>query len=701
MTDETRNSMGGQARAETVIQAGRIDALHQHVHAAAPDPSSRDVNPPSYQLPAERAHFHDRDAEQARIFQAVQALTSQPGRTVRPLIISVTGMGGVGKSALGVRTGHRLENCHTEGALYIDLDDLRRDGSVEISDVLAELLRSLHVREPWLERSFAARTRQYRELTAGRRLVVILDNVRHVDEVEQLLPVSAESVVVAISHHQLHDLYSALTVPLGPFSDEDAVVLLQRIADDSRLTTEPETAIQLARLCGGLPAALHVAGEWIRRHRRRRPARLVAELAAELDEKGLPVVEAVWDAAYQDLSPSAARLYRLLAEHPGPDFTEQAAAAVLGEGADAAADALDELETASLLESGERLRMHALLRAHAHRRARQHGDAAEAGQARRRIVRWYRRQAERADVLMSRQRMRLAKPVPELPYAPDVPLGSTADAARWLDAERLVLYGCVRLAYDAEDDTDAWSLCEPLWTHFMDHRRYADAIDAFRTGLAAAQRAEHLPAQVRMRCQLARPLWEVGRWEEARRELAPAVRAVEAGMLAGERKLCASTLEFRGKLRSAGGDWAGAVEDFTASRRIHEEIGNAYGVLLQTHLLGKATAQLGELERAAELLSRAHQMAREQRRERMTGRTAFELSKVLRRIGNRTDRGRAIELAEEALASAQRRGSDFEETRVRLVLAELAEEAGDEETAGAHRAAVRAIEERVGKPRQP
>jgi tetratricopeptide (TPR) repeat protein len=427
----------------------------------------------------------------------------------------------------------------------------------------------------------------------------------------------------------------------------------------------------------------------------------VAELRAELNEKGLPVVEAVWDAAYRGLSARAARLYLLLAEHPTAHFPPEAPAAALGEGQDAADEALDELETASLLEVrlDGHLHLHELLRAHARRRAREDGDPEQAAAAALRVIRWYRRQAERADLLAAGRRMRFAGPAqPALPYAPDVPLADEAEARRWLDQERLGLVGCVRLAYEHGADADAWALCEPLWTHFVDHRPYADAIDAFRTGIAAAGRAGQPAAQARMRCQLARPLWEQGRFDEAREQVDQAVAAAQALGASADPRLLPSTLEFRGYLLAAEGDWSGAATAFEHSLALHRDIGNDYGVLLLTHLLGRAAARLGEARRAVGLLTEAHAMARAQRRERLIGRTAHELGLACQALG---ETGRAAELLDQALENARRRGSAYEEARIRRDLAGVVEAEGDAEAARAHREAASAIQARAGALPEP
>ncbi|MEV0785546.1 NB-ARC domain-containing protein [Streptomyces sp. NPDC050423] len=688
MVEETRNSLDG--RADVVVQAGRIGEVHQHLHSAgAPVPST------PFQLPPERGEFENRNVEQARITRAVDDHAAHTG----PLVVALTGMGGIGKTALGFHVSRRLTDRYPDGVLYLDLDDLRRDGAVEIADAVGDLLTGLGVSPEWLERSLAGRTKQLWTRPRDKRLIVVVDNARFGSEVTPLLPASDRSLVIVTSQGALYDLdgTAAVEIPVGPLAVDDAVRLLGHLTNDPRLSEEPGALGELVRGCGGLPAALQVAGQWVRKYRRRSLSRLVAELTAELREKGIPMVEAVWDAAYSGLGPQAARLYRLLPQFPGPLVQEPTAAAVLGCEPERAGDVLEELESAGLLDGrADGWRMHDLLRGHAERRVQQDDpEGAERARARTSLITWYRRQAARADLLAAGPRMTFAElPGPAGPDRHDVEFSGKTGALRWLGSQRLALYGCVRIAFEAGHYEDAWALCEPLWTHFLDHPHYADITDAFRTGVAAADRAESLPAMVRMRCQLARPLWEQGLHDEAAEQLRRAFHASEAlGESLPERKLRASTVEFRGLLKSETGDWPGAAADFEAARAAHAEIGNAYGVLLQTYLLGRTALRRGECREAVRLLEEAHAMARQQDRERMMARTGFELGCALRLVGD-TEAARALMSA--ALDGARARGSVTHEARVLEELATLAQDCGETETAELHRAAARHITLRAG-----
>ncbi|MGW7414911.1 hypothetical protein [Streptomyces sp. NPDC054863] len=685
MVDQTWNSVGGQARVETVVQAGRIDQLtsHHHYHPAPPPAGV------PYEIPPEPSHFEDRATEQ----EAFRLLAE--GRPVTgPLVANVFGVDGVGRTALASRLARSLRERCPDGVLHVDFDDHRvsGDGGVEQTAILTELLGSLGVLPPWLGTTAKDLRKQFLTRTEGQRLVVVLDNVRTGAETAQCFPSGPYSAVIAVSQGLLYDFtdHHVLELPLSPLADSDSVCLLHHLAEDPRLTANPGAAVALARVCGGLPAALHVAARVLRQRRNSRVERLLTEL----EGTGLSMVETVWSAAYESLGEAGRRLYRGLAVHPGPHLTAGAAAALLGLDQDTADDALDELENAGLLlrGAGHRVRLPALLRDHAQHTADRDNAPGEAAAARGRLLHWHLRQAQRADGAAAGARMTFGAPIQPLPfpYAADVPFADKAAALEWLRAERLVLFGCVRTGYAHGLDAEAWTLCEPLWTFHLDHPHPTETTEAFRTGVAAARRAGDRRAAARMRCQLARLLWEQGEYGQASQELE---RAAEAAATTPERKLHASVAEFRGKLLAVQEQWAASVPYFEESRRIHHAIGNPYGAMLQTYLLGRSAQGMGDLDHAATLLAEAHTEARALDRERMTARTGFALGGVLHGLG-RT--GEARGLYEAALESARLRRSTFDEARVHDALAALATDTGDTERAAEHAESARTIRKAAG-----
>src|SRR5437588_11319141 len=109
-------------------------------------------------------------------------------------------------------------------------------------------------------------------------------------------------------------------------------MLARRLGRD-RVAAEPEAADEIISSCARLPLALAIA---VGRAAGRR-SRPLAELAAELrDARGrldalepddaATVVRAVLSWSYDQLTPTAARMFRLLGLHLGPDISLSAAA---------------------------------------------------------------------------------------------------------------------------------------------------------------------------------------------------------------------------------------------------------------------------------------------------------------------------------------------------------------------------------------
>ncbi|MFE3598483.1 tetratricopeptide repeat protein [Streptomyces sp. NPDC059142] len=695
------NSVNGGTQHGPVVQAreiGSYTSQHFHFHggeeSGGPLPGTA---PTGHQLPLGEVAFKNRVAESGDVLRALDR--EVPSGPVHPLIVTLSGISGIGKTALAVHLAHELKS-RFPWSTYVDLDEWRTAGAVDTEAVLKHLLRRLGVREGWLPAGYRDLVGMYKTVTDGARMVLVLDNVWSADEVTTLLPVSARSVVLVAGQRRLHALEGPRTVALvlEPLRREPALDVLSEYIGSTGRQVSPQMVSRLEQLCAGFPIALHTAGGLLREHPSRRVERIVADLTAALHEKGLSVVEAVWNAAYDALDAAdAQRLYHLMPRYSGYDLTLEAAMALLGTGRDDAEDALDLLTNAGLLADSPRpgrKRLHDLLRAHAVRRADRYGDPAETEDGLRRLVAWYRRQAERADRVIAPERMRVAEPVPALPYAPDVPFAGEAEARSWLDTERKALYGLVGTASDLGEDTHAWSLCEPLWKHYEDHHNHTDAIRAFGTGRDAARRegsAEATKALIRMRCQLAQALWKAGRPEEADTETRQALRSAES--VVPDTKLHASALEFRGKFLAACGRPDDAVPYFERSRALHAALPNPYGVLLQSLLLGRTLRAAGRSAEAGEELETALALAREEDHPRMIGRTAAELGRTYRDAGRPE---RAFAAYEEALDQERRRESTYDQAVLHEELAALAEEAGDRERAEEHRGSARELRVRAG-----
>jgi hypothetical protein len=221
----------------------------------------------------------------------------------------------------------------------------------------------------------------YRSLLAGRRLLVLLDNARDSDQVRPLLPGSETCLVLVTSRSQLSSLVAcegAHLLGLDLLSVTEARELLARHLGLDRASREPGTVDELIELCARLPLALSV----IAARAAAQPALPLAELAGELrDARGrldaldagdlATNVQAVLSCSYRNLAEPAARMFRMLGSHPGPDISAPAAASLAGVPLMQARKALAELTRAHLVTERVpgRFAFHDLLRSYAAQQA--------------------------------------------------------------------------------------------------------------------------------------------------------------------------------------------------------------------------------------------------------------------------------------------------------------------------------------------
>ena len=236
--------------------------------------------PAPAQLPRDVADFTGRRAEVAEIRRR---LAGSVGTAVP--VVAVVGPPGVGKSALVTHVAHQLRAGFPDGQLHADLRGTR--GSRDPSAVLVAMLGALGVSGSAVPEPQYERVRLFRSLTAGRRVLVVLEDAADAVQVRPLLPGDPGCAVLVTSQAQLPDLEGVHRIRLDALPDDDALALLAATAGAARVAAEQAAARLVVALCERLPLALRVAGAKAAIRPDRSLARLadrLADPARRLDE---------------------------------------------------------------------------------------------------------------------------------------------------------------------------------------------------------------------------------------------------------------------------------------------------------------------------------------------------------------------------------------------------------------------------------
>jgi transcriptional regulator with XRE-family HTH domain len=286
------------------------------------------------QLPAAVGAFVGRKAELAALTQILDQAPRAPGTVV---ISAIGGTPGVGKTALALHWAHQVADRFGDRQLYVNLRGFEPSGTPAApAEAIRGFLDALSVPPEQIPVSPEAQAGLYRSLLAGKQMLLVLDNARDEQQVRPLLPASPGSLVLVTSRSQLGGLAAAdgaRLLTLDVLTHAEAVQLLAARFGAARAAAEPGATGRIARLCACLPLALAVAAAQAAARPRLPLAALAGELAdsaGRLDalDAGDPgsSVRAVFSWSVRQLTNQAARTFRLLGIHPGPDITVPAAA---------------------------------------------------------------------------------------------------------------------------------------------------------------------------------------------------------------------------------------------------------------------------------------------------------------------------------------------------------------------------------------
>jgi tetratricopeptide (TPR) repeat protein len=300
--------------------------------------------------------------------------------------------------------------------------------------------------------------------------------------------------------------------------------------------------------------------------------------------------------SYAALPAGAQRLFRLLGLVPGPHFTAPAAAALANLPRTQAAQLLDLLAAAHLVDEHAvgRYSFHDLIRRYAAEMATTADSKPDRTAALARLFDHYLHAVAAAGGHMYPQLMRLPLPSEPTPAAsfPDL-----AHAAAWLDAERPNLVAAVIHAAEHGPAAAAWRLADAMRGYLYTRMYTVDWLAVARAGLAAAEADGDPGAQAASQIGLASLHWVQGRHGQAVDHFTRALRlAREAAWVDGE----SAVLGNLGNLYWALGQLDNAATHYVQALALHRQTGQVASEATALGNLGLVYFGLGRPDLAAD-----------------------------------------------------------------------------------------------------
>ncbi|MFI7017203.1 BTAD domain-containing putative transcriptional regulator [Streptomyces sp. NPDC050164] len=431
-------------------------ASSAHVGTPSGAASPWSAQPPPAQLPPPPAHFTGRAAVRDSLRRTLTEPGALPTAPTIPATAVISGMPGVGKSALALHVAHELAERFPDGQLYLDLHGAT-PGMTPLTpgQALTALLRDLGAEPCRIPERPDAASALLRSLLAPTRTLLVLDDAASAAQVRPLLPGGAGCAVIVTSRSPLTALDGVARFPLGPLSDEESAALLIAASGRDGLDGS-DAARRLVELTGRLPLALRVVAARLAARQALTPDVLAGQLAEtegrlrhlEYDDlsvrRSLAVAHDALAASEREADRDAALTLRRIGALDMPTYGAPLLARLTGTGERRTEAALDRLVDVALLQEPTygRYAPHDLVRDFARELAGvRDADGARASDT---ALRWYAAVAERVLAAIvepgpdqdDRRRATAVQPPGHTAHVDTVaPFGSPEEAFAWGDRE--------------------------------------------------------------------------------------------------------------------------------------------------------------------------------------------------------------------------------------------------------------------------
>jgi hypothetical protein len=220
-----------------------------------------------HQLPQPPVDFTGRDELIAQLLEDFQKRRGAA-------ITGLTGMGGIGKTALGLVVAHRIANDYPDAQIFLDLKGTTTPLSA--ADAMRHVVLSFEPTADLRALDEAGMSSAYRSVLHGKRVLLFFDNARSAEQIAPLRPPETCTMLVTSRWgFGLPGLQARRVDLMSPENAEKFLLeLCPRIGDQSD---------ELARACAYLPLALRIAGSFLQVNTDWPVKRYVAQLE---DRKG-------------------------------------------------------------------------------------------------------------------------------------------------------------------------------------------------------------------------------------------------------------------------------------------------------------------------------------------------------------------------------------------------------------------------------
>ncbi|MFF0143908.1 DNA-binding SARP family transcriptional activator [Amycolatopsis sulphurea] len=495
-----------------------------------------------HQLPPDLRAFTGR----ARALKALHALLPEAldDGTSTP-IASVEGMGGQGKTTLSVHFAHQIADRFTGGQVFQDLRGFGAGDPLEPLAALEAMLGALGVPADQIPAGLDERAAAWRTHTAGRRLIMVLDNANSSAQVRPLMP-GPGCLVVVTSRWQLRGLaatHGVRRIGLSELDDEEGVQLIASTVGLDRVEADPAAAEQFVRYCGGLPLAIRILAVRLAQFPDQPLGEFVAGLPAgggrlgtfDLGDGDETNIRAVFSCSYRALPEPAARLLRLLGLPMVPGFDVDTVVALAGGEEAEVREALGALVSAHLLDQPRpgQYRFHDLIRAYAFELSYQVDSAWQRDTACERLLGWYLVTARNASWAMRPDRFQDSLGIEGLRGG--LAFDGYHEGLAWFSREHENLVSVVSWSFRIRYHAHCWKVAWLLFTYLAGRTRVDECRVVLETALRATQESGDRPGEAAIRNGLGVLDGVVRDYSSARRNLEKALAVQqELGSLRGE-----------------------------------------------------------------------------------------------------------------------------------------------------------------------